>query len=41
VVDKKDPDVVIPVKEVYLPTCLITAQNVPDDGELPSKACES
>jgi ABC-type sugar transport system substrate-binding protein len=41
VVDKKDPDVVIPVKEVYLPTCLFTAQNVPDDGELPSKACES
>jgi ribose transport system substrate-binding protein len=40
VVDKKDPDVVIPVKEVYLPTCLITAQNVPADGELPSRACD-
>jgi ABC-type sugar transport system substrate-binding protein len=39
VVEGKDPDVVIPVKEVYLPTCLITAQNVPPEGELPWKAC--
>lgn len=41
VVDGKDPDKVIPVKEVYLPTCLITAQNVPPEGELPWKACET
>lgn len=41
VVDGKDPDTVIPVKQVYLPTCLITAQNVPADGELPWKACET
>jgi len=40
VVDGKDPDTVIPVKEVYLPTCLITAQNVPPEGELPWKACD-
>lgn len=40
VVDGQDPDTVIPVKQVYLPTCLITAQNVPADGELPSKACD-
>ena len=40
VVDGKDPDTVIPVKQVYLPTCLITAQNVPPEGELPWKACD-
>ncbi|MGN6144014.1 MAG: sugar ABC transporter substrate-binding protein [Mesorhizobium sp.] len=40
VVNGKDPDTVIPVKQVYLPTCLITAQNVPPEGELPWKACE-
>lgn len=40
VVDGKDPDTVIPVKQVYLPTCLITAQNVPADGEVPSRACD-
>jgi ABC-type sugar transport system substrate-binding protein len=40
VVDGQDPDTVIPVKQVYLPTCLITAQNVPADGEVPSRACD-
>lgn len=40
VVEGQDPDTVIPVKTVYLPTCLITAQNVPPEGVLPWKACE-
>jgi len=41
VVDGKDADEVIPVKQVYLSTCLITAQNVPPEGELPWTACEN
>ncbi len=41
VVDGKDADTVIPVKQVYLSTCLITAQNVPAEGELPWTACEN